>query len=171
MHRDLLSSPMTSDNGNCDRAFNDRDSEFNNSEYYYDPTGDMTNDETSHFEDLVQTYMQDVHYTTITQTALNLTYSMVNIGIVMLPFCAYEAGIPLFIACVLGFCMLSAYISSLLVEMAEDERVRSLEALSERAFGSRGYFMTCVMQLIFSFASFIYSLFCIKFICGLSVLL
>lgn len=156
MRHDLLNSSMASEYDQRDTVYNDRDSEFNNSEfnnseYYYNPTDDMTNDESSHFEDLVQTYMKDVHYTTITQTALNLTYSMINVGIVMLPSCAYEAGIPLFIACVLFFTALSAYISSLLVEMAEDERVRSLEALSERAFGARGYFVTCIIQLIFSF--------------------
>lgn len=151
MRSDMLSSSMASELDDNDHGYNDRDSEFNNSEYYYNPIDDMTNDESSHFEDLVQTYMKDVHYTTITQTALNLTYSMINVGIVMLPFCAYEAGIPVFIACVLFFTGLSAYISSLLVEMAEDERVRSLEALSERAFGARGYFVTCLIQLIFAF--------------------
>jgi hypothetical protein len=126
-------------------------SEYNNSEYYYNPTEEMTNDESSHFEELVQTYMSDVHYTSITQTAFNLTYSMINVGIVGLPFCAYEAGIPLYVTCVLFFTTLSSYISSLLVEMAEDEKVRSLEALSERAFGARGYVLTCLMQLTFSF--------------------
>jgi hypothetical protein len=135
---------------NYDDDYDDRNSEFNNSEYYYN-TDDMTNDESSHFEELVQTYMHDVHYTSITQTAMNLTYSMINVGIVGLPFCAYEAGIPLYVLCVILFTGLSAYISSLLVEMAEDERVRSLEALSEKAFGARGYFLTCLIQLIFSF--------------------
>lgn len=130
----------------------DRNSEFNNSEYYYDPTDEMTVDESSHFEELVQTYMQDIHYTSITQTGMNLTYSMINVGIVGLPFCAYEAGIPLYVTCVILFTALSAYISSLLVEMAQDEKVRSLEALSEKAFGARGYFMTCFVQLAFSFA-------------------
>jgi hypothetical protein len=149
MRSDLLSS-MTS-NYDDEDEYNDRNSEFNNSEYCYNPTDDMNNDESSHFEELVQTYMHDVHYTTITQTALNLAYSMINVGIVGLPFCAYEAGIPLFVGCVLLFTALSAYISSLLVEMAEDERVRSLEALSEKAFGARGYFVTCLIQLIFSF--------------------
>lgn len=144
MRPDLHSS-MTS---NYD---DDRESEYNNSEYYYNPTDDMTNDESSHFEELVQTYMQDVHYTSITQTGFNLTYSMINVGIVGLPFCAYEAGLPLFVVCVIFFTYLSAYISSLLVEMAEDERVRSLEALAEKAFGTRGYFATCFVQLVFSF--------------------
>lgn len=129
----------------------ERDSEFNNSEYYYNPTDDMNADESTHFEELVQTYMHDVHYTTIVQTGMNLAYSMINVGIVGLPFCAYEAGIPLFVVSVVMFTFLSAYISSLLVEMAEDERVRSLEALSERAFGARGYFLTGVVQLVFSF--------------------
>ena len=144
MRHELLNS------GVHDGEISDMLSEHN-SEYYYNPLNDMTNEESSQFESLVQTYMHDVHYTSITQTAINLTYSMINVGIIGLPFCAYQAGIPLYIVGVVAFTTLSAYISSILVEMAEDNRVRSLAALSEKAFGVYGYFTICIVQFMFSF--------------------
>ena len=75
---------------------------------------------------------------------------MINVALVGLPFVAYEAGIPIFIIVVVGFATISVYTTCILIEMSEDKRVRSLEDLGEKAFGPRGYFTTCIMQILFS---------------------
>lgn len=91
-----------------------------------------------------------MHYTSVNQAALNITYSMINVGLVGIPFVAYEAGIPLFAIFVIIFSIVSIYTTSIVLEMADDVKARSLEELGERAFGPRGYFATCLVQILFS---------------------
>jgi amino acid permease len=99
---------------------------------------------------LVQLYLKDAHYTSQVQAGLNLTYSMINVALVGLPYVAYEAGLPIFIVVVVAFAVISIYTTTILIEMAEDRKVRSLEDLGEKAFGPRGYFTTCFLQILFS---------------------
>jgi amino acid permease len=91
-----------------------------------------------------------MHYTSVSQAALNLAYSMINVGLVGIPFVASEAGIPLFAIAVVLFSLVSIYTTSIVLEMADDVEVKSLEELGEKAFGPRGYFITCLLQILFS---------------------
>jgi amino acid permease len=98
----------------------------------------------------VQVYIKDMHYTSVNQAALNLAYSMINVGLVGIPFVAYEAGIPIFAIVIIVFSLISIYTTSIVLEMADDVEVKSLEELGEKAFGPRGYFLTCLLQILFS---------------------
>lgn len=104
------------------------------------------------FEMLVKAYMRDINYTTTNQAAMNIVCSMVNAGLIALPFAAQEAGIPLFVCMMLALSIVSGYTSVLVVGMANERRVRTLEDLAECAFGVKGFFFVSFVQLIFSFS-------------------
>ena len=92
-----------------------------------------------------------MHYTSVNQAALNITYSMINVGLVGIPFVAYQAGIPLFSLFIFVFSIISVYTTSIVLEMADDVKARSLEELGEKAFvGPSGYIVTCIIQILFS---------------------
>lgn len=110
------------------------------------------------FEMLVKAFMQDIHYTTVNQAAMNIACSMVNTGLVALPFVAQEAGIPLFVFTMLLLSIISGYTSIMVVSMANEKRVRTLEDLAECAFGIRGFFIVSILQLVFSLSLMIITL-------------
>jgi hypothetical protein len=110
------------------------------------------------FEMLVKAFMQDINYTTVNQAAMNIACSMINAGLVALPFVAQEAGIPLFFFSMLILSIISAYTSVMVVSMANERRVRTLEDLAECAFGIRGFFVVSVLQLLFSLSLMIITL-------------
>lgn len=104
--------------------------------------------------------IRDSHYVNSGQAAFNLFYVMVNGGIVVLPFAAYHAGLPLFITCILFVSFVSGYINSMLIEMArrrdnnnmhQSKYDTSLEVLGERAFQVKGYYAMSLLQMVFSF--------------------
>lgn len=103
-----------------------------------------------HFERLVQAYIHDARYTTTAQATCNVIYSVVNAGMVMLPYAAGASGVGLFVVCVVFSCLLSGYTSVMLVKMAHDRAVHSCEELGELAFGPKGYYILAVMQMCFS---------------------
>lgn len=110
------------------------------------------------FEMLVKAFMQDIHYTTVNQAAMNIACSMVNAGLVALPFVAQEAGIPLFFFSMLALSVICGYTSVIVVSMANERRVRTLEDLAECAYGINGFLAVSIMQLLFSFSLMIITL-------------
>lgn len=110
------------------------------------------------FEMLVKAFMQDIHYTTVNQAAMNIACSMVNAGLVALPFVAQEAGIPLFFFSMLALSVVCGYTSVIVVSMANERRVRTLEDLAECAYGINGFLAVSIMQLLFSFSLMIITL-------------
>ncbi len=108
------------------------------------------------FELLVKAYMRDMNYTTLGQASLNIVYSILNAGLIALPFTTQEAGVPLFTGVFILVAVLSAYTSIMVVAMANEQRVRTLEDLAESAFGKKGFVAVSICQIIFS-----YSLMCV----------
>ena len=91
-----------------------------------------------------------MNYTSVNQASFNLTYSMINVGLVGIPYVAYQAGLPIFMISILLCVIFSIYTTTMVLEMANDVNVRTLEDLAEKAFGPRGFFITCIAQIIFS---------------------
>jgi amino acid permease len=107
-------------------------------------------DDMSEFEVLVQTYLRDVQYTSTTQAILNIVYSLVNVGLVALPYAASQGGIPLYLSTILIVSVISGYTNCVVISMANEQKVRTLEDLTGRAFGYKGYFTVCFLQIVFS---------------------
>eukprot|EP01039_Chlorochromonas_danica_P005480 gene5480-6032_t len=104
------------------------------------------------FEMLVAAFLRDMDYTTVNQTALNIIYSMINAGIISLPYAASQGGIPFYAIIVILISIMSAYTSIMVISMANEQKVRTLEDLAECAFGPRGFFAVSFFQILFSFA-------------------
>jgi hypothetical protein len=81
---------------------------------------DMDHDE--EFEVLVNAFLRDMDYTSTRQAVFNIVYSIINSGLIALPFAAYLAGIPLF--CVIVGCvsLVSGYVSIMVISMANEQR-------------------------------------------------
>lgn len=101
---------------------------------------------------LVAAFLRDMDYTNVNQTSFNIIYAMINAGLIALPFAAYETGIPLFVFLISFTSLLSAYTSVMVISMANEQKVRTLEDLAECAFGPRGFFAVCFFQILFSFS-------------------
>lgn len=107
-------------------------------------------EEAYEFEVLVQTYLRDVHYSSQRQAIVNVIHSILNASFVVLPFAACEVGLPLFVVLIVGMSLISAYTSVILIRMANEQEVRTLEGLGEKAFGPKGFFVVCIFQIMFS---------------------
>lgn len=103
------------------------------------------------FEMLVSAFMRDMDYTTKPQAVMNVVYSIINAGIITLPFTAYKSGILVFTAVLVLMALISGYVSVMIICMANEQRVRTLEDLADLAFGPKGYFMVSILQMLFSF--------------------
>jgi amino acid permease len=103
------------------------------------------------FEHLVQAYLYDKHYTSMVQASFNVVYASINGGIVVLPYAASVSGLPLFCSLLAIFCLISGYVSCMLVQMAQDLSVRRYEDLAEQAFGELGFYTASLLQACFSF--------------------
>lgn len=104
------------------------------------------------FEMLVSAFLRDMDYTSVNQTALNIIYSMINAGLIALPYAASQGGIILYSLLVFIISLMSAYTSIIVISMANEQKVRTLEDLAECAFGPRGFFAVSFFQILFSFA-------------------
>lgn len=112
--------------------------------------GRGSREEEMEFEKLVQDYIHDAHYATAAQAACNVVYAIANAGIVLLPFAACASGIGVFTVSVAAACLVSGYTSVMLVKMANDRGVKSYDSLGELAFGSAGFYIVAILQLLFS---------------------
>lgn len=106
----------------------------------------------SEFETLVQAYLRDVHYSSKRQAILSVVYAIFNAGLVALPFVAQQCGIPIYLFTVLFMAWTSGYTTSMIIKMANENGVRTMEDLAECAFGPFGYFIVCILQIVFSFS-------------------
>ena len=129
------------DNENDDDELDQRNS---------DPALSVEYDE--EFENLVNTLMHDRDYITVNQAALNITYTIINAGLIAIPFTAYNAGIPLFVAVVTAMSLISSYVAVMVINMANQKRVRTLEDLAEVCGGPRFFLCVCAFQILFSFS-------------------
>ena len=102
------------------------------------------------FEQLVQDYIHDTHYASAVQATCNVVYTIINAGIVMLPFAARTSGIYMFSLYVATACLISGYTSVMLVKMANDRGISSYEDLGELAFGKKGFYAISFLQICFS---------------------
>ncbi len=107
-------------------------------------------EEEEQFEELVQSFMRDTHYTSAKQASFNIMYAIVNAGIVILPFTCHCGGIALYGGMVTVASLLSGYTSYMLVKMADDLQVRRYEDLGEKAFGKKGYYAISFLQISFA---------------------
>lgn len=128
-----------------------------NSEYETEE-GSIPNFETSNpdaeedyeFEVLVQAFMRDAHYSSRKQSLVKIFHAILNASVVILPFAACHAGVPLYMGMIVFMAVCSAYSSVLIVRMASDQKIRTFEGLAEYAFGPIGFFVVCGCQLLFS---------------------
>lgn len=107
-------------------------------------------EEAYEYEVLVQAYLRDVHYSSKRQTIVKLFHAILNASLVVLPFAACQAGIPLYTGSIIAMSTISAYSSVMLIRMANENSARTLEDLAEVAFGPMGFFIVCIGQLLFS---------------------
>lgn len=110
------------------------------------------------FEVLVNAFLKDMDYTSTSQAVFNIVYSIINSGLIALPFACYLAGIPTYIAIVGGISLISGYVSIMVISMANEQRVRTLEDLAQCAFGPNGFILVCALQMVFSFSLMVVTL-------------
>lgn len=103
-------------------------------------------------EALVQAYLQDVHYTGRYQAIFNIVYALINGGLVGLPYTAAQSGVLVYSVMIVIIGVISAYSAILVIQMASDHKLRTLEDLGERAFGHKGYYIISAFQLIYCLA-------------------
>ena len=110
------------------------------------------------FEVLVQAYMRDNHYQSRNQAVANIMYGTLNAGFVALPYACYMVGVPLFVFCVIIVACIAGYTTQFVIKLAGDQGVvagrgsipRTLEDLSEVAYGFKGYCLVATMQISLS---------------------
>ena len=102
------------------------------------------------FENLVNSLMRDKDKISVNQAALNITYTIINAGLIAIPFTAYNAGIPLFIAVVVIMSLISGYVAVMVINMANQKKVRTLEDLAEVCGGPNFFLCVCAFQILFS---------------------
>ena len=113
---------------------------------------DDEEDCSTEFETLVQAYLRDVQYSSRRQAIFSVVYAVFNAGLVALPFVTEQCGIPIYVFSVFFMCVTSGYTASMVVKMANENAVKSMEDLAECAFGPSGFFCVCLLQIIFSFS-------------------
>lgn len=126
----------------------DEDEEIDH--YGSDPSVSVEYDE--EFENLVNSLMRDRDYISVNQAALNITYTIINAGLIAIPFTAYNAGIPLFVAVVGIMALISYYVAIMVIDMANQKKVRTLEDLAEVCGGPSFFLCVCAFQVLFSFS-------------------
>ena len=111
------------------------------------------------FELLVAAYMRDAHYQSRSQAIANIVYATMNAGFVALPYACYQVGVPLFIFCVVLVSCISGYTTTMVMAIATQHGIaespssqvpRTLEDLSEIAYGFKGYCIVAVIQILLS---------------------
>lgn len=135
---------------NDDDGHVEEGSEEATSEYRSDPSASVEYDE--EFENLVNTLMHDRDYISVNQAALNIAYTIINAGLIAIPLTAYNAGIPLFIVVVVVMAIISNYVAVMVISMANQKRVRTLEDLAEVCGGPKFFLCVCAFQILFSFS-------------------
>ena len=128
--------------GDTDETSSDR--------YGSDPAISVEYDE--EFENLVNTLMHDRDYISVNNAALNITYTIINAGLIAIPYTTYNAGIPLFIGVVVLMSIISYYVAVMVIDMANQKRVRTLEDLAEVCGGGKLFLLVCAFQVLFSFS-------------------
>jgi amino acid permease len=121
---------------------------WGSSEFY--ATLHSSREDNEELELLVHAYLRDAHYTSRRTAILNVIYSTFNVGLVALPLAAEHAGLPLFVAGIVLIAVCAGYTTSMIVDMAAECGVKTLEDLCEKAFGFRGFVFVSVSQIIFS---------------------
>lgn len=123
---------------------------WGSSDFYSNLVSDRDDDNSSELEILVHAYLRDVHYTSRKTAILNVIYSTLNVGLVALPMVAEFSGIPLFLFAVTLVAVTTGYTTCMVVNMGNEQGVRTLEDLCERAFGVTGFVLVCIFEIIFS---------------------
>lgn len=121
---------------------------FGSGEFFTNLNGNE--EDGSEFEILVQAYLRDVHYTSRNGAILNVVYATINAGLVALPMVTEYSGLPLYIAGICLISIFSGYTTCMVINMANEQGVRTLEDLGEKAFGSKGFIIVCIFEIIFS---------------------
>jgi amino acid permease len=103
------------------------------------------------FEMLVNAYMHDRDLITVNQAAMSISYTIINAGLIALPYTAFNAGIPLFIAIVIAMTIVSCYVAVMVINMANQMKVRTLEDLAEKCGGPNFFIWVSAFQVLFSF--------------------
>jgi amino acid permease len=110
------------------------------------------------FERLVVVLMKNQKRVDVNQAAMNIGYTIINAGLIALPFVAYNAGLPLFIAVVFIVALVSSYVAVMVIAMANEKRVPTLEDLAEVCGGGRFFLLVCATQVLFSLSMMVCSL-------------
>lgn len=109
-------------------------------------------------EIFIKAYLHDIKFTSKYQTIVNIIYSLTNVGLVAMPYTCSQTGIPLYIISILVVAIVSGYTNYMVIRMAIEVKVRSLEDLGGKAFGPNGYFIVGSFQILFSFLLMIMTL-------------
>ena len=153
---ETLYQPILSIHGEEDSTVVDNNNVVNDEEewqsenYGSDPRTSVEYDE--EFENLVNSLMHDKDYISVNQAALNITYTIINTGLIAIPFTTYNAGIPLFVAVVVIMSIISSYVAVMVISMANQKKVRTLEDLAEICGGAKFFLCVCAFQVMFSFS-------------------
>lgn len=134
----------------ADDSFEHEIDETASDHYGSDPAVSVEYDE--EFEHLVNTLMRDRDYISVNNAALNITYTIINAGLIAIPYTAYSAGLPLFIAVVILMSIISYYVAVMVIDMANQKKVRTLEDLAEVCGGPKFFLTVCAFQVLFSFS-------------------
>ena len=107
---------------------------------------------------LLKAYIHNMTYTSRKQAIANIIYSTINCGLVALPYSCSQSGIIIYILFIALISLISSYINIIIIAIAKEEKVRSLEELAEITFGATGYFMICLFQILYSILLMVMSL-------------
>ena len=147
----LYAPIFTDDHQDCESNCEEQEEgDLNLSRAYSSDASTSSAEYDEEFENLVNTLMHDRDYISVNQAALNITYTIINAGLIAIPFATYQAGIPLFTAAVVVMSTISSYIAVMVINMANQKRVRTLEDLAEAVGGPSFFLSVCAFQVLFS---------------------
>jgi len=106
----------------------------------------------SELEVLVQAYLRDAKYTSRSEATWNIVYSILNAGLVSLPLAASRDGFIAYLCVIFAACAITGYTACMNISLAHEQRVRTLEDLGQKAFGSVGLYLVTAWQLLLSVA-------------------
>lgn len=102
-------------------------------------------------EALVNTLMRDMDYMSVNKSAMNLSYAIFNAGLTTIPVAAFQAGMPLYSLAIASVSFVSGYVTVMIIRMANEKRVKTLEDLAEVVGGPRLFLLVSTIQFCLSF--------------------
>lgn len=97
----------------------------------------------------------EAHQIGIYRSSANFVNGVLGSGILSLPFALQETGFYTGFLLLILVCLISNYVSVLLINMASLKKVNSYEALAEKAWGRGLFYVTCIFSFLFPFGALV----------------